>query len=463
MASSSSLKIVIVGHVDHGKSTLIGRLFYDTGTFSGERYAEIERSSAGSGRPFEFAFLVDALEEERQHGITIDTTQTVFRSSRRDYVIIDAPGHKEFLKNMVTGASGADAAILLVDATEGVREQTRRHAYVLSLLGLEKVVVAVNKLDRLDYAQEAFETLSRQVGELLQSIGIRPRLTVPLSAREGDNVVHRSSRTPWYSGPSLLEALDQLEPAGSLSDLPLAFPIQDVYRDEHKRLYVGRVETGEVHPGMRVLFYPSRKHSVVRSVEKWGRGALDRAGPGESIGLTLEEEIFVERGEVMTAEGVHLPVSRHLEATVFWLGRSPLRLGHSYLLKLATAEVEARVASIHEKLDSSTLQAVQEGRDHVSALEVASLHLTLERPLAVQPFSVNRPLGRFVLADGGVVAGGGILRAVREEEPASGAFPGFLEIALSEADLRQLLEGNRLERDLRGSLPETRRVILFKS
>src|SRR5512136_63843 len=208
MNQSETLKIVIVGHVDHGKSTLIGRLFYDTGSIPEVRYQEIEATCRAQGRDFEYAYLMDALEEERDQNITIDTASTFFRTAKRPYVIIDAPGHKQFLKNMITGASSADAAILLVD---GVREQTKRHAYVLSLLGIRQVVVTVNKLDMVGYERKVFHAVENDIRAFLHSVGIVPSHVIPVSAREGENMANRLGRTPWYTGLTVLEALDTFE------------------------------------------------------------------------------------------------------------------------------------------------------------------------------------------------------------------------------------------------------------
>lgn len=281
MDLTDTLRIVIVGHVDHGKSTLIGRLFYDTGSLPEERYREIERTCREQGREFEFAYLMDALEEEREHNITIDTAQTFFHTEKRPYIIIDAPGHKEFLKNMVTGAASADAAILLVDGAEGVREQTRRHAYILSLLGLRQVAVAVNKMDLVGYGAERFREVEEEIRRFLRSVGIVPSCVVPISAREGDNIASSSTRMPWYTGPTLLAALDSFQPPREAAGMPLRFPVQDVYVWDRKRIYAGRVESGEVSPGTRVRFTPSGKKSRVRSVETWNHPSLARAAAGE--------------------------------------------------------------------------------------------------------------------------------------------------------------------------------------
>ncbi|OYV73918.1 MAG: elongation factor Tu, partial [Deltaproteobacteria bacterium 21-66-5] len=376
MNINDTLRIVIVGHVDHGKSTLIGRLFYDTGSLPEERYRELEETCREQGRAFEFAYLMDALEEEREHNITIDTAQTFFKTSLRPYIIIDAPGHKEFLKNMITGAAAADAAILLVDGAEGVREQTRRHAYMLSLLGLRQVVVAVNKLDLVGFRRE------EEIRGFLLSVGLVPAHVVPISAREGDNIATPSERTAWYSGPTLLGALDSFFPARDISGLPLRFPVQDIYVGDGKRVYAGRVESGCLRAGSRAVFSPSGKKVVVRSVEKWKQPALPEAHAGECVGVTFTEELFVERGEVLSEEGEASPAAREISASLFWLGNDPLRLSSRCVLKLATAEVEAVLSAITERIDSSTLEVTERHANRVENLEVANVTFTLQHPIA---------------------------------------------------------------------------------
>ncbi len=415
MTLNDTLRIVIVGHVDHGKSTLIGRLFYDTGSLPVERYREIERTCREQGREFEFAYLMDALQEEREQNITIDTAQSFFRTAKRPYIIIDAPGHKEFLKNMVTGAAAADAAILLVDGAEGVREQTRRHAYILSLLGLRQVAVAINKMDLAGYRRDRFHTVEEEIRRFLHSVGIVPSYVIPISAREGDNIASPSAKMPWHQGPTLLSALDSFSPAREISGLPLRFPVQDVYVWDRKRIYAGRVESGAVRTGDRVVFSPSGKSSRVRSIEKWNFPSLIMATAGECVGITLADELFVERGEVMgSADDAPLGV-QELSASLFWLGNEPLRLNGRYVLKLATAEDEVTISAITERINSSTLEVIERHAERVENLEVANVTFTLSRPIAADTFEENPRLGRFVVAVEGFVAGGGIIREVRTE------------------------------------------------
>ncbi|GAB6063208.1 sulfate adenylyltransferase subunit 1 [Deferrisoma palaeochoriense] len=413
MNRTDTLRIVIVGHVDHGKSTLIGRLFYDTGSIPESRYREIEDTCRRQGRPFEFAYLMDALEEEREQNVTIDTAQTFFRWQGRPYVIIDAPGHKEFLKNMITGAASADAAVLLLDGVEGVREQTRRHAFILSLLGIRHVVVAVNKLDKADYDRATFLQAENDVRSLLHSLGIAPDHVIPISAREGENIARRLGRTPWYDGPTVLEALATLGGTQDEDALPLRFPVQDVYTWDNRRLYVGRVETGRVRRGDAVRFFPSGRTARVKTVERWGDPPLEEARSGDCVGLTFDEELFVERGEVMGHPDRGPVVGREIRASLFWLGKAPLERGKTVILKVATTEVEAQCLDIEDRIDASTLEVLERHAERLESPEVGNVLLRLRHPAALDAFQDNPKLGRFVLQDGAFIAGGGIVREAR--------------------------------------------------
>lgn len=418
MNPNDTLKIVIVGHVDHGKSTLIGRLFYDTGSIPEVRYREIESTCRRQGRPFEFAYLMDALEEERDQNVTIDTAQTFFKTAKRPYVIIDAPGHKEFLKNMITGAASADAAILLLDGVEGVREQTKRHAYLLSLLGIRQVVVAVNKLDQAGYDRKVFQQAANDILAFLHPLAIVPSHVVPISARDGENMASSSGKTPWYTGPTILEALDGFENVRAEEGLPLRFPIQDVYKWDGRRLYAGRVETGVVRPGDDVTFVPSGRRTTVKTVEKWQEPGLRAARAGECVGLTFADEVFVERGEVLAPTEAVPAATDELRASLFWLSNRPFERGKTYRLKLATAEVEATCVDIEERLDSSTLEVTERHAARLETTEAGTALFALKKPLAVDPYLENAPLGRFVLEDGRFIGGGGIVRSLRPTEAA---------------------------------------------
>src|SRR5512134_3021529 len=299
------LKIVIVGHVDHGKSTLVGRLFHDTGTLPEGKVEAVQAMCEKRGMPFEWAFLLDALQAERDQGITIDISQIFFRTAIRSYVLIDAPGHREFVKNMITGAAQAEAAVLVIDAREGMQEQTRRHAYLLHLLGIHQIVVAINKMDMVEYSEPRFQQLVTDVRDYFADLGLdlRHTMMIPLVARDGDNIVAASTRMRWYEGPTLAEALDQLQPPVTSQDLALRFPVQDVYKFDDRRIIAGRIESGYLRKGDTLLFSPSNKQARIASIEEWNaRQPVMAVRAGESIGVTLDEPIFVERGEIASLE-----------------------------------------------------------------------------------------------------------------------------------------------------------------
>src|SRR3978361_1974326 len=247
------VRIVIVGHVDHGKSTLVGRLLPETGSLPEGKLEMLKAVSARRGMPFEWSFLLDALQTERDQGITIDTTQIQFRTGSRDVVLIDAPGHAEFLRNMITGASQADGAVLIIDALEGVRDQTRRHGYVLHLLGVKQVAVVVNKMDRVDFSAARFNALGAEISAHLTGLGVTPTAVIPISARDGDGVAERTPRIGWYNGPTVVEALDALEPARPLAALALRLPVQAIYKFDDPRIVAGRIESGHLAPGDGIL------------------------------------------------------------------------------------------------------------------------------------------------------------------------------------------------------------------
>ena len=406
---AEQLKIVIVGHVDHGKSTLIGRLFHDTGSLPEGKLEKIKVSCEKRGMPFEWAFLMDGLQAERDQNITIDTAQIWFRTPKRPYVIIDAPGHKEFLKNMVTGAANAQAALLLIDANEGVQEQSRRHGFLLSLLGIEQIVVVVNKMDLQGYRQATFDTIEQEYRAFLTQVGVTPRRFIPIAAYHGDNIARRSAKMPWYHGPSVLEALDEFEVALPEANLPLRFPIQDVYRFDARRILAGRIESGTLTVGDHLVFSPRNKVSTVQSIESWPDGARTQALAGESVGITLTEQVFVDRGQIASHED-NPPIETDVfSAKLFWLGRQNLEIGRRLKLKLTTIEVECRIQSIEKLIDSSTLQEPDRTRGHIARNEVAEVTIRTKSPIAFDRFDRIVPTGRFVLVDQRQVCGGGVV------------------------------------------------------
>jgi bifunctional enzyme CysN/CysC len=402
------LRIVIVGHVDHGKSTLVGRLFHDTGSLPEGKLETIQAVCERRGMPFEWAFLMDALQAERDQGVTIDTAQIQFHTDARDYVIIDAPGHREFLKNMVTGAANSEAALLLIDAEEGVREQSYRHGYLLHLLGVRQVVVLVNKMDLVGYSADRFGAVAEQYRGYLASLGVEPYGFIPISAREGDNIVVRSKVMPWYQGPTVVKALDQFVPEPRDALRPLRLPIQDIYKFDQRRILAGRIESGRLAVGDTLLFSPSNKTAKVKSIEAWSMPEQPaEAEAGQSVGIVLEEQIFVERGEVASHAEDPPIESNVFRGRLFWLGRKPLAVGNRYTLKLNTMETEVAVQSIERVIDTGDLSSGP--AQLVERNAVAEVVLRSRGLLALDEHRNNPATGRFVLVEDYVPVGGGII------------------------------------------------------
>jgi bifunctional enzyme CysN/CysC len=407
-SAATPLKIVFVGHVDHGKSTLIGRILHDTDSLPDGKMDMVKKACSAEGMEFEFAFLLDALLEEQKQNVTIDTTEIAFRTSRRNYVIIDAPGHKEFLKNMITGASRADAAVLVIAANEGVREQSRRHAYLLRLLGIKQLIVVVNKMDLAEFSQKRFAEIESEYRKFLIDLSLEARAFVPTSAKMGENLARASEKMKWYRGPTVLEALDLFEPRKADLDLPLRFCVQDVYRFDQRRIVAGRIETGTLRVGDELVFSPANKSSVVATIERWN--APDGAAmSGDSIGITLSEQIFVERGYVASHQTDTPIETNRFRADLFWIVREPLRVGRLYNLRLATQEVKCQAVSIEEVMDSSTLEAKIDKREQLERNEVGRLTIQTRGPLVMDNHERIPNLGRFVIVEEGEIRGGGTI------------------------------------------------------
>ena len=430
-SGEATLRVVFVGHVDHGKSTLIGRILSDTNSLPEGKLEQVQRACAAENMEFEFAFLLDALLEEQEQNITIDTTQIPFKTAKRNYMIIDAPGHKEFLKNMITGASSADAAVLVIAANEGVQEQSKRHAYLLSLLGVRQFCVVVNKMDLADYSEARFLEIEKKYRVFLKTLNLETDVFIPASARFGENITARSTKMKWHHGPTLAEALDAMTPMAPPTDLPLRLCVQDVYKFDDRRIIAGRIETGMLQVGDELVFSPANKTSIVQSIEHWpvipsavegSRGVSfkvsqrDPSTPlgmtgvaGDSIGITLHEQIFVERGYV-ASHSKDAPIeTNRFHADLFWIARQPARLSHLYTVRLATQEVKCQIVSLDEVMDSSSLERNPTKADQLARNEVGRLTIQTRAPIVLDNHDRLPPLGRFVLVDDGMICGGGII------------------------------------------------------
>ena len=419
-AERETFNVVIVGHVDHGKSTVVGRLLADTGALPQGKLEAVRRECERTGKPFEYAFLLDALSDEQDQGITIDTARCFFKSARRDYIIIDAPGHIEFLKNMISGAARAEAAVLVIDAKEGVRENSRRHGYILAMLGIKQVIVCVNKMDLVGYSGEAFRAIEAEYRAFLHGIGaVSPRQFVPIAAVAGVNLARRGAETPWYDGPTLLELLDTLPKTPPKTDQPLRMPLQAVYKftkhGDDRRIFAGRIEAGRVAVGDKVVFSPSNKSSTIKSIEGFNVEPRTSIEAGWSTGFTLTEEIYVTRGEVMSHVTRPPLVSTRLRANLIWLGKKPFVPGRDYKLKLGTAALPVRLQKINKVIDASELDHALE-KDNVGRHDVADVILELRQPVAFDLTADCEATGRFVIVDEYDVAGGGIITAAVSDE-----------------------------------------------
>lgn len=407
------VRIVIVGHVDHGKSTLIGRLLHETGSLSAGKLESLGAVSDRRGLRFEWSFLLDALQTERDQGITLDTSQIRLRTAARDIVLIDAPGHAEFLRNMVTGAAQADAALLVIDASEGMREQTRRHIHLLHLLGISQVAVVVNKMDRVGFDQNRFAELEAEITAELSKLKLTASAVIPISARHGDGIVQRTEAVAWHEGPTVLQLLDRFAPARPAADLPLRIPVQAIYRFDDRRIIAGRIESGMLAVGDEIMFVPSGAKARVQSIEEWpalsDARSAGTARAGRSIGLTLDQQIFVERGDLIAAPQSPAAAVLRLRARVFWLHDEPLRAGMTVGVRVGTAERSGKIGATENVVDPGALSpsaGLSIARNHIGEIEI-----TLAQPVGADLHAENARTGRLVLDYDGRISGGGLILA----------------------------------------------------
>jgi bifunctional enzyme CysN/CysC len=420
VVAREQMNVVIVGHVDHGKSTVVGRLLADTGSLPQGKLDAVRKECLRTGKPFEYAFLLDALSDEQDQGITIDTARCFFKTGKRDYIIIDAPGHIEFLKNMISGAARAEAAVLIIDAKEGVRENSRRHGYILSMLGIRQVVVCVNKMDLVGYDQDHFRGIEHEYRNFLREIGaVQPKAFVPVAAIHGENLAQGGPSMPWYDGPALLSLLDGFAKAPPKSDQPLRMPVQAVYKftnhGDDRRIVAGRIESGRAQVGDKIVFSPSNKSTTIKSIEGFNTSKRTEIEAGWSVGFTLSEEMFITRGEIMSHAATPPLVSTRFRANLIWLGKKPFERGRDYKIKIHTTAVPVRIHRINKIIDASEAGSRLD-KEHVGRHDVADLVLETRQPIAFDLTADSEATGRFVIVDGYDVAGGGIIvEAVADE------------------------------------------------
>lgn len=419
-SQKEQMNIVVAGHVDHGKSTVVGRLMADTNSLPDGKIEQIKRMCELNAKPFEYAFLLDALKDERSQGITIDSARVFFKTEKRDYIIIDAPGHIEFLKNMVSGASRAEAALLVIDASEGIQENSKRHGYMLSMLGIRKIAVIVNKMDLVDYNKNVFEKITTEYTAFLKNLNITPLQYIPISGTKGDNITSLSSNTEWYKEHTVLSILDSFDKEKPNLDKPFRMPVQDVYKftrmNDNRRIVAGQIESGKVKIGDEVIFYPSGKKSKIKTIESFNTPVQKEAVTGQNTGFTLEEQIYISRGEiaVKTTE-LKTQVARRIKVNLFWLGKKPFIKKKDYFLKLGTDKVKVRLEQIINVLNASNLE-LRETQEMVNRHDVAECVLYLNKAIAFDKNEDIAVTSRFVIIDEYEIAGGGIILAGMEDK-----------------------------------------------
>ena len=394
-----SLRLVISGHVDHGKSTLIGRLLVDTNSVPEDRIERVKALSKAVGKDFKYSFLLDAFEEEQKQSITIDVSHTRFSSERRDYLILDAPGHREFLKNMFSGASQADAALLLLDATQGLGEQTRQHADLLRLLRVDQVIVVVSKMGPLDYSESVFLKLQAEILEFLGTQGLSPRAVIPVDSKAGDNLVNKSSRMEWFKGKPLLAELDSISSPTTLAEKPFRFCVQDVYKFDSRRLISGRVLSGAISPGDEVVCLPSNESCCIETIESWPE-VKSSAEAGDSVAFTLNTERFLERGALLIEPSSHPHVADTFLANVFWMSDIPLESSRRYKLCLGLQEINCTIEAEDKDFAEDAL---------LSRYDMGQLVICCEKPAIFDDFSQFSETGRCLILDEGQVCGAGVI------------------------------------------------------
>ncbi len=407
------ISIVMAGHVDHGKSTVIGRLLADIQALPQGKLEQVRAQCRRNAKPFEYAFLLDALKDEQSQGITIDAARCFFKTDQRRYILIDAPGHIEFLKNMITGAARAEAALLVIDAQEGIQENSKRHGYMMSMLGLRQMAVLVNKMDLVGYDPGVFDSVCKEYGAFLERIGIQSVCFIPVSGMAGVNIAARSKETPWYRGPTMLEQIDAFRHREFPGAKPFRLPVQDVYKftgqGDRRRIVAGTIETGSVAVGDPVLFLPSRKPSRVKSIEYFNGPEKRQAVAGEACGYTLETQVYIRPGEWMVKEGEKpMRVSTRMRVNLFWMGHSPMIRDKIYKLKLGAQRSPVKLVEVMNLIDATELSSVTR-KQQVDRHDVAEVVLETPKPVAFDRVGDIEETGRLVIVDEHEIAGAGIV------------------------------------------------------
>jgi elongation factor 1-alpha len=422
MAEKPHMNLIFIGHIDHGKSTTVGRLLYETGAISEQDIKKMKEEAAKYNKPtFEFAFVMDQLKEERERGITIDIADKVFHTPKYYFTIIDAPGHRDFVKNMITGASQADAAVLVVSCVDGVQAQTREHAYLAKVLGINQLIVGINKMDAANYDRVKYEEAKNSIMNLLKTIGYDTSkiMAIPYSALAGDNVKTKSDKMSWYNGPTLLEALDTFQVPPKPVDKPLRLPIQDVYSiSGFGTVPVGRVETGVMKPGDQIIIMPPGVKTEVKSIEMHHQ-QLQKAEPGDNIGFNIKgvDKKDIKRGDVVGPVNNPPTVAQEFTAQIVVINHpTAIAPGYTPVFHIHTAQVAATITEIIEKKDPKTGQSLQKNPEFIKNGDVAIVRIKPTKPVVVEKYSEFPQLGRFAIRDmGQTVAAGVVLDVVKKE------------------------------------------------
>ncbi len=409
------MDIVMAGHVDHGKSTLIGRLLADTHSLPEGKLEAIRALCEKNSKPFEYSFLLDALKDERSQGITIDSARCFFETEKRYYIIIDSPGHIEFLKNMITGATRAEAAILIIDAQEGIQENSRRHGFLLSVLGISQVLIVVNKMDLVQYNKERYDSIVQEYETFLNNLGVHPKQFIPVSAFLGENLVTQSTRMPWYTGDALLPCMEAIQKETARDKKDLRLPVQDIYKftaqNDTRRIIAGTIQSGTLTVGDTLTAYPSMKETKVTSIERFSSPKLETALPDEAIGITYSPQIYLKPGEILCKREELAPLIDTLfRVRIFWMAQTPMQTGKTYTLKLATMRVNVSLEEIVHVFDTQQLTQTT-GHTRVKRYEVAECILTSTKPIAFDIPDVCLETSRFVLVHNHAIVAGGTISA----------------------------------------------------
>ncbi|MBS0320718.1 MAG: adenylyl-sulfate kinase [Proteobacteria bacterium] len=431
-----ALTLCMAGHVDHGKSTLLGRLLNDLDLLPDGKVASLEAASAARGVPLEWSFVLDAFQVERDQAITLDITHVRVRSQKREFAIVDAPGHRDLMRNLVTGAAEASAVLLVVDAQAGVEMQTRGHLALLRVLGIPEVIVAVNKMDLVGWSEARFDAVRDELRAAMHALGLKATAIVPVAARDGANLVQPWPDAPWWRGGTIVDAIDALAEDDALEAAargPLRLPVQNVYRQGTQRLVAGQLTAGRIRAHDEVLLLPANRLTRVTSLEGWP-DAPSALAAGDNAAVTIADPFVIRRGDLLCDPASPPKMTTVFDADLFWLGRGELDIGRRLVLRFGPRETMVRVAAIHHVLDDTTLAAV--GRDAVPESGVARVTLRADVPVPVDSAETAAPAARFVLVDGGLIVGGGVADATQYPDQRARRAPAASNLVAVDHDVR---------------------------